>query len=101
MRVRVLIVEDSSDDAELELRELRRAGFEVAHEQVFTGASMEEALAREQWDLIIADYNMPGFTGMMALEILNRSGRDIPFILVSGTVGEDAAVEAMKAGAHD
>ncbi len=99
--LRVLIVEDSEDDATLLLRELRRGGFDPAYERVDTAEAMSAALARQTWDIIISDYVMPRFSGMDALKLLQKSGIDLPFIIVSGKIGEDIAVEAMKAGAHD
>src|SRR5688572_4146965 len=97
----VLIVEDSSDDAHLILRELQKAGYNVEAERVETSATMQEALARQRWDVILSDYSMPQFSAMAALETLKASGQDIPFIVVSGTIGEEAAVVMLKAGAHD
>jgi len=97
----VLIAEDSADDAELILRELRRGGFDPIHERVDTARGMEEALRAQQWEAIISDYSMPGFNGIEALHLARERDRDLPFILVSGTIGEDTAVAAMKAGAHD
>jgi signal transduction histidine kinase len=99
--IRVLIVEDSENDALLLLRELRRGGFEPEFERVDTADSMVRALAKHTWDLVIADYIMPHFSGIAALELLKETGLDIPFIVVSGRIGEDVAVAAMKAGAHD
>src|SRR5689334_20186807 len=99
--IRLLIVEDSVDDAELEVLALRKGGFDVAYDRVDTAAAMKTALDREHWDFIIADFDMHGFTGMRALEILKEHELDIPFVLVSGTVGEDVAVDAMRAGAQD
>jgi signal transduction histidine kinase len=100
-RLRVLLVEDSEDDATLVLAELKRAGYEPASERVYTAQALEAALGRQEWDLVIADYSMPSFTGLEALDIVRTSGSDLPFIVVSGTIGEDVAVAAMKAGAHD
>lgn len=97
----ILIVEDSEDDALLLLRELRRGGYEPASERVETREDMKDALARREWDIVISDYMMPKFSGLAALEVLKESGIDLPFIIVSGNIGEDIAVEAMKAGAHD
>ncbi|MDO9167014.1 MAG: EAL domain-containing protein [Rhodoferax sp.] len=99
--VKVLIIEDSEDDAKLALRVLQRGGFEPTHRRVQTAAELETALARERWDAIISDFSMPGFTGMDALRIYRSTGLDIPFILISGTIGEESAVNAMKAGASD
>jgi diguanylate cyclase (GGDEF)-like protein/PAS domain S-box-containing protein len=100
-RVRVLLVEDSEDDARMAVRLLKRGGFEVQFERVDTAYGLEEALSRQSWDAVIADYRMPQFTGLDALKIVRESGSDIPFVLVSGTVGEEIAVGAMKAGAND
>jgi len=97
----LLIVEDSSDDAETMVRALRQGGCELTCERVETAQTMLAALGREKWDLVIADYSMPRFDGLAALKLLQEQGLDIPFILVSGTVGEEVAVQAMKAGAHD
>src|SRR5215218_10596770 len=100
--LRVLLVEDSEDDALLLLRELRRGGYEPLSERVDTAAEMEAALDERGWDLVIADHSMPEFSSSAALELLRRKGFvDLPFIIVSGYIGEDAAVAAMKAGAHD
>src|SRR5580692_11018240 len=99
--LRALLVEDSVDDADLLRRELARGGFEATTERVASAIEFEEALDRVEWDVILADFSMPGFSGAAALEILKSRGLDIPFIIVSGTMGEDVAVEAMKAGAHD
>src|SRR5450759_1359703 len=99
--VKVLIIEDSEDDAKLALLALRRGGFDPTHRRVQTAAELESALAEGGWDTVISDFNMPGFTGMDALRILRSTGLDIPFILISGTIGEDTAVSAMKAGASD
>jgi two-component sensor histidine kinase/CheY-like chemotaxis protein len=97
----ILIVEDSEDDALLLLRELRRGDYELTFARVDTPEAMQEALEREKWDLVISDYSMPQFSAPAALEVLQKSGRDLPFIIVSGTIGEDSAVAAMKSGAHD
>ena len=90
-RVRVLIVEDSDDDALLLLWELKRGGFEPVHARVDTRDGMVGALGREQWDLIVSDYAMPHFSGLGALTIARSAGNDIPFIVVSGAIGEDVA----------
>jgi signal transduction histidine kinase len=97
----VLIVEDSEDDALLVARELRRGGYDVTAERVDTADGMRAALARGGWDAVIADYSLPQFSGLAALQVLKDSGLDLPFILVSGAIGEDVAVEAMRCGAHD
>ncbi len=97
----ILIVEDSEDDALLLLVELRKSGYEPEFERVETRVAMQEALKRRPWDVIISDYVMPKFSGVDALSVLKESGLDLPFIIVSGNIGEDIAVEAMRAGAHD
>lgn len=97
----VLVVEDSEDDALLLLRELRRGGYEPVYERVETHEAMKAALENGRWDIVISDYVLPGFSGLAALNILKKSGQDLPFIIVSGNIGEDIAVGAMKAGAHD
>src|SRR3989454_11352304 len=103
MRVplRVLIAEDSEDDTRLLLRELQQAGYQPTYERVDTPAAMATALDRHAWDLVIGDYSMPAFSGPAALALLRARDPDTPFIFVSGTIGEDVAVEAMKAGAQD
>jgi PAS domain S-box-containing protein len=99
--LRVLIVEDSVADAELLVRELERGGYAVAYERVQTAPALQEALTRAAWDVVVSDYDMPMFSGPAALGILQATGLDIPFIMISGTIGEDIAVSALKAGAHD
>ncbi|MBM4240901.1 MAG: PAS domain S-box protein [Euryarchaeota archaeon] len=101
LSLKVLVVEDSEDDAILLLRELRLGGFDPNFRQVYTPKDMENALTQQSWDIVIADYVMPNFSGLDALEKLKESGLDLPFIIVSGKIGEDILVEAMKAGAHD
>jgi two-component system, cell cycle sensor histidine kinase and response regulator CckA len=100
VQLRVLIVEDSEDDAELLLRELRRSGFEPVFQRVDTQAAMRSAL-EQLWDVVVSDWGMPHFSATHALGLLQELGRDLPFIIVSGTVGEEAAVAALRAGAHD
>ncbi|HEV8700779.1 MAG TPA: response regulator [Candidatus Polarisedimenticolia bacterium] len=99
--LRLLIIEDSEDDAEFVLRELRQDGFDPAWERVDTAEGMQSALARQDWDIIISDHSMPVFSAPAALALLHRTGRDIPFIIVSGSIGEEQAVQAMKLGAKD
>jgi signal transduction histidine kinase len=103
--LRVLLVEDSLDDAELLTRELRRGPFAVELLRVETAAEMDAALRAAQngqpWDVIISDYVLPSFTAPAALELAKTHGLDLPFIIVSGSIGEAIAVESMKAGAHD
>ncbi len=99
--LRTLIVEDSPDDMLLLLRALRQAGYSVTHQRVDRADSMLTALSSESWDIVLCDYSMPCFDGMEALKLLKSHGPDIPFIFVSGSIGEETAVAAMKAGAHD
>ncbi len=99
--LRVLLVEDSADDAALVERELHKGGYGVKSQRVETAETMRAALEGQTWDVIISDYKLPHFSGPEALEVLRASGLDLPFILVSGTIGEEAAVVVMKAGAHD
>lgn len=98
--LRVLIAEDTEDDALLIMRELEQSGYRLESERVATAAALKNALARP-WDILLSDFSMPGFTAPDALRILQESGLDLPFVIVSGTVGEERAVEAMRAGASD
>lgn len=97
----ILIVEDSEDDLFLLLHELRKGGYAPEYVSVCTAAAMSQALQERPWDVVTSDYNMPGFSALAALRLLQDSGLDVPFIVVSGKIGEDQAVAAMKAGAHD
>lgn len=97
----VLIIEDSEDDTYLLLKELRRGGYLVRFKRVETAEQMRSALEQQKYEIVFADYSLPQFSGPMALELLKESGIDIPFIIISGTVAEEVAVIAMKAGAHD
>jgi len=99
--LRVLQVEDSENDAALVERILRKSGCAVYSERVVSGQEMKEALAAQPWDLIVADYRLPEFGAPSALSLLHESGQDIPFIVVSGAMGEDVAVAMMRAGAQD
>jgi PAS domain S-box-containing protein len=100
-RIRLLICEDSDDDALLTARHLERGGVEVEYERAETARAAAEALRERPPDLVISDYNMPGFGAEDALALLRDSGLDVPFILVSGRIGEEPAAELMRAGAHD
>jgi PAS domain S-box-containing protein len=100
-RLRVLLVEDSPTDAKLVVQELRRTGRTVEFERVDTATAMQDALERSEWDLVTSDWSMPNFSAPAALAMLQKKQFDLPFIIVSGTVGEDSAVEAMRAGARD
>jgi PAS domain S-box-containing protein len=99
--LRVLFVEDSDDDTQLMIREIRRGGYDIEWERIETRAAMQVALAGQPWDLVISDHTMPQFSSMQALEVLKNSGQDLPFIIISGSIGEDAAVSALKTGAND
>jgi PAS domain S-box-containing protein len=99
--LRVLMVEDSEDHALLLRHELNQGGYDLADERVETAKDMKAALDNQAWDLIISDYQMPSFRGLDALKLAQEQVPDVPFILVSGQIGEDKAVAAMKAGAHD
>ena len=99
--LQVLVIEDSEDDAALLVVELRRAGYAPVCHRVETSEALDAALARQPWDLIIADYYLPQFDGLTALALVKEKGLDVPFIIVSGHITEETAVAAMKAGAHD
>ncbi|MDP2207914.1 MAG: PAS domain S-box protein [Bacteroidota bacterium] len=99
--LKTLFVEDIEDDAQLLLRELKKGGYNPTYRRVETAEQMSEALQSDVWDVIIADYNLPNFSGPEALNLLKQIGVDIPFIAVSGSIGEDNAVEILKQGAHD
>jgi len=99
--LRVLLIEDSENDAQLLLRELRRSGYEVEFERVETAEAMQVVLLEKPWDLILSDYTMPKFSALGALEVLKASRLDLPFIIISGTIGEETAVAALKAGANN
>lgn len=99
--LRALLVEDSIEDAELLLQELRRGGYDATFERVETADAMAAALEKHRWDVVFGDFTMPRFNGAAALKLLREKGLDIPFIFVSGTLGEDAAIAAMRAGAND
>lgn len=99
--LRLLHVEDSPNDAALTERALTMAGYTIYSERVSTAIEMRAALSKQTWDLIVADYRLPQFDAKSALSMLHESGHDIPFIVVSGTLGEDLAVSMMKAGAQD
>lgn len=100
-KLRALIVEDNEDDAVMLLRQLTRDGYEVEFERVYEAETMETALTAREWDIVLSDYSMPRFDGLMALAILKKTGMDIPFMVISGTIGEETAVQAMLAGVDD
>jgi signal transduction histidine kinase len=99
--LRLLLVEDSEWDAILLLKQIERAGYTVKFQRVQTALEMQQALAQDFWDLVISDYVMPRFSGLDALSLLKETGQDLPFIIVSGHIGEEIAVASMVAGAHD
>lgn len=99
--IRLLLVEDSPEDEYILIRRLKEAGYSVGYVCVKTAESFLNELSANNWDLIISDFELPAFNGLQALQLLKDSRKDIPFILVSGSVGEEIAVEAMRAGADD
>ncbi|HEY2461768.1 MAG TPA: response regulator [Candidatus Acidoferrum sp.] len=99
--LRVLIVEDSEDDSDLLVRELRRGGYDVQFERVETAAAFKSTCDSQDWQLIVSDFAMPHFSGIEALSLAKKKRPDIPFIFVSGTMGEETSVNAMRNGAHD
>jgi PAS domain S-box-containing protein len=99
--IHILIIEDNEDDTILEVDALREGGLEIIFERVDTPEAMKETLHNRSWDCILSDYSMPHFSGLDALAILKETSVDIPFILISGAIGEETAVNAMKAGVHD
>jgi two-component system, NarL family, sensor histidine kinase UhpB len=101
MPLRVLLAEDSEDDALLLLDELESGGYDVSYRRVENEAAMRAALEQTEWDIIISDYTMPRFSGLSALRVAQAMRPDVPFVIISGNVGEDVAVEAVRAGAND
>ena len=97
----ILIIEDSESDAKLVIHTLQSGGYLVHYQRVERSENMETALRTRNWDIVISDYNLPAFSAPKALETLQACGLDIPFIVISGTIGEEAAVALMKAGASD
>jgi|SRR5690348_1267453 two-component system, cell cycle sensor histidine kinase and response regulator CckA len=100
-KLRTLIVEDSEIDCDILVRELRKGGYDVTFERVDSAKALSAALVLGAWDIVFSDYSMPGFSGVACLKIIRERGLDVPFIFVSGTIGEEMAVEAMKLGAND
>ena len=100
-QIRVLLVEDSKTDAALVLRVLKQGGFLVDSLRVDTPVEFVRALEDRSWDVVLSDFSMPEFSGMDAFDELMRKDLDIPFIFVSGRIGEDLAAEAMRRGAKD
>jgi signal transduction histidine kinase len=98
--LRALLLEDNEHDALILVRHLKQGGYEVDFERVETQATFEESLDRGEWDLVFADYVLPGYSGLAALKEVQKRELDVPFIVVSGKIGEETAVDAIKAGAH-
>jgi two-component system, cell cycle sensor histidine kinase and response regulator CckA len=98
--LKLLVVEDSEADTELLVRAIRKGGYEVSYKRVDTREALHASLL-EPWDLVISDHSMPGFSGVAALDMVREKQLDVPFIFVSGTIGEDIAVDAMRVGAQD
>jgi DNA-binding NtrC family response regulator len=99
--LRALIIEDSQNDCDLLLGVLGRGGYDVTHRRVYSEAALTSILEEEQWDIVISGYSMPGFKGTDALAMVRKNGLDVPFVFLSGTIGEEIAVNAMRAGAQD
>lgn len=99
--LRILIIEDLEDDALLVLHHIKKGNFDIEYERVETADKMKRLLTEKPWDIVLSDFKMPHFNGLEALSILKETGLDIPFIVISGTIGEDVAVETMRAGAQD
>ncbi|MEI8173870.1 MAG: ATP-binding protein [Deltaproteobacteria bacterium] len=97
----ILIIEDSESDMELIIRQFQKANYDITYERVETAEQMRAAVEKLSWDLVIADYTLPEFNAPSALAIFKKSGLDIPFVVVSGAIGEETAIEIMKTGAHD
>ena len=96
-----LIVEDNEQDAALLVRELRRGGYDLSFDRVETPDAMGAALDERTWDIVLSDYSMPRFSAPAALALVRERNLDLPFIIISGTIGEEIAVESLRAGAHD
>src|SRR5262245_25503046 len=99
--LRVLHLEDAEVDHQMACAHLRRAGFDVQALRVDTEAQFRNALAGRPWDVVLSDFNVPGFNGAQALEVLKRVGPVLPFVLLSGEIGEETAVASMREGASD
>ncbi len=99
--LRLLLVEDNPDDEALVLRAIRKGGFNVEHTRVDNREDLLEALKSDDWQIVLSDYQMPEFNGLAALNVVKSRNKDLPFIIVSGTIGEEVAVEAMRNGAQD
>ena len=100
-RINLIIIEDSVDDTLLILNELKKGGYDPFHVRLETEQALEETIKEDKWDLVISDHALPYFSAPQALYTVNKSGKELPFIIVSSVIGEDVAVVAMKAGADD
>jgi PAS domain S-box-containing protein len=100
-KLRILVIEDSEDDALLVLHQMKKGSYDIEYERIVTAEGMRAALKEKPWDIILSDYQMPHFNGLEALTVLKESGTDIPLIVISGAIGEDIAVETMRNGAQD
>src|SRR5688500_7360741 len=99
--LRLIMVEDNEDDCLLTLADLRRRGYQISYQRVETREALAALLAQGEWDAILSDYSLPTFDAPSALSMVQASGLDLPFIIVSGTITEESAVTALRAGAHD
>ena len=99
--LRLLLIEDSADDAQLMARAIQHGGYDVQSLRVENEPALRQALDSQQWDLVLCDYALPSFSALRALEMVRTSGQDLPFIIVSGSIGEESAVAALRAGAQD
>ena len=100
-QLRTLVIEDSEVDALLLLQHLRHGGYDPHYRRVDNPVDLADALSKEKWDVVFSDHNMPGFSSQEALKMVRASSTDVPFLIVSGSIGEEVAVAAMKAGAQD
>ena len=100
-KLQALMIDDSEDDILLTIRELTKGGYNPVFERIDTAAAMKTALREKQWDIILCDYKMPTFSAPSAIAIFKEAKIDIPFIVISGTIGEETAIECMRLGAHD
>lgn len=100
-KLRALLIEDSTEDVALLVRELQRGGYDLEFERVQTAEEMKAALGKGEWDIVLADYRLPQFSAPAALDVVKQSGVDLPFVVVTGSIGEETAVELIKAGADD
>src|SRR5690349_8247038 len=100
-KLRLLLIDDSEDDVAVVLRELGRAAYDISHRRVDTAEALRGALEAQPWDLVLSDLSMPGFDGLLAFEICKAKISDVPFLFVSGQIGPEQAVDAMRRGVRD